>query len=219
MAGLTLNAVLLCAFGVSSLHAAYKAVNQAREQRRLRERELRWRQSEQARLILERMEDDEHAAAAMLMLDYQNREITLEEEEYAFSYAEIDEALRVTNLKFSDDEVTIRDCYDHLFYHLEVIAQWIEVELITVYDVIFPVCYLADCMEERKAAFVAFLGQYRYVRARALLERFWSGELKAGDRPPAAPPATVWSTLRQFLTDTDPLKAPDLDKMFGAKGP
>lgn len=213
---------LLAVFAVSSLHAAYKAINQAREDRRLRERELRWRQSEQARLVLNELEDDEDAQIAMLCLDWDGRTVTLLNKTKPLMKREIDVAMRVVNTNtFTDREVAIRDCYDHLFYQFERIAQWIEVDLISIYDVLFPISYLAECMAERRVVFETFLCQYRYFGSLNLVRRFkaWGGDLDAQSVPPPPPKRTQLQAISQFITDIDPLKPPGIDKIYGAKAP
>lgn len=206
------QAVMIAFFGVSTVHAAYKGVNQARERRRVAERDLRWRQSELAQAMLVAMEEDELAEAAMLMLDWDGRPIKRDGERTVIRQRKVDDALRIVDAdKFTEQEMWIRDCYDHLFYHFERLEQSLRVGLISPYDLLFPVHYLTQRMLRRRNVFEAFLTAYGYSGSIELLQRFenWGGDLTMASRPPRPHARTKLQVVRDFLLDIDPLKAPD----------
>jgi hypothetical protein len=202
--------------GVVFAHASYKAIYQSKAARKLAERELRWKQSDQARLVLNEMEDDEYAAAAMLMLDYSDRAFEIKGECHHFGWAVIDRALRTGeggissdgDLEFTDDEILIRDCYDHFFYHLERLQLWCEVDLISIYDIVFPIGYLADCMADalkeepsRKDVFNEFLKAYKYHRSQKLLGNFesWGGTLTTSSQIPQQREPNLLDRLKEII--------------------
>lgn len=200
-------------FAIGILHAVYKAIDQTRKGRKLEARQLRWQQSREARSILDAMEADEYVVAAMLLLDWDGRRVTVNGKTITATYDKVDAALRTVGDKFNDDEVLIRDCYDHLFYYLERIGLWIDVELISIYDVVFPIGYLADCIahknvrkRDRRAVFKKYLDAYDYERAGKLLGYFktWDGEFTQASRVPELPAPRFLEQVRQFIFNFDP---------------
>jgi hypothetical protein len=193
------------AFGFALVHAIYKGLYQARDARKLAERELRWKQSEQARSVLDELEDDEYANAAMLLLDWDGREVSIAGHYKVFTHKQVDKALRTTDTNFDEDEVVIRDCYDHFFYSLERISLWIEVELISVYDVVFPIGYLAGCMAKRRPVFEGFMCEYDYSRSLRLMKQFesWGGALLTSSTPPEPKKPTVNDFIREILLNVE----------------
>jgi|HubBroStandDraft_6_1064221.scaffolds.fasta_scaffold545664_1 hypothetical protein len=211
-------------FAIGLLHSIYKALYQMREGRLLQTRKLRWEQSREARSILDDMEDDEHAVAAMTMLDWDGREVSVGGVTFRASYEQVDHALRTDDENFATDEVLIRDCFDHLLYFMERLGLWIEVELISVYDVVFPLGYLADLMagenvrrRDRREVFQAFTTKYGYSRALGLLVQFksWGGELSQSSKMPCPRAPTLWERVARFLAVVDPPAMPDISGRIG----
>jgi hypothetical protein len=132
------------------------------EATRIAERELEWRRANGAQLVLEKMEDDELAAEAMLMLDWDGREFGDDEESWYLEKDDVLSALRTSGDPFDDSEVFVRDAFDHLFWHLERIQHQIDVGLITLVHVKFPTGYLIAHMEENAEIYRGFLNAYSY---------------------------------------------------------
>ena len=135
------------------------------EATRVAERELEWRRATGAQAALEKMEDDDLAADAMLMLDWDGRDFGDEKQSWYLERQDVIRALRTRGDPFEDFEIYIRDAFDHLFWFFERIQHQIDVGLITPQHVKFPISYLVSLMEENAEPYRGFLEAYGYVGA------------------------------------------------------
>jgi hypothetical protein len=147
-------------------------LEQRRQANEAADRELEWRRGVAAQSLLEKMEEDELAADAMLMLDWDGREFSDGEKTWPLDKAQTIEALRVRGRPFTDAEVYVRDAFDHLFWYFERIQHQIEIDLISVEHVRFPIAYLIAVMNEDRTAFRDFLEAYGYRGSLWLLDEF-----------------------------------------------
>lgn len=147
------------------------------EATRIAERELEWRRANGAQLVLEKMEDDELSADAMLMLDWDGRNFGDKEKPWYLERRDVLLALRTSGDPFKEKEIYVRDAFDHLFWHLERIQHQIEVELITPRHVHFPIAYLIVNLDRDADAYRAFLKAYGYTGVLKLWDTFKQSEL------------------------------------------
>ncbi|MBV9373076.1 MAG: hypothetical protein JO109_15620 [Alphaproteobacteria bacterium] len=140
-----------------------------REANAVAARELAWRQALAAQTSLEKLEEDEEAADAMLMLDWDARGYRKGDQTWFLTRGDILHALRTRGDAFDDAEVYVRDAFDHLFWHFERIQNQIEVNLLQLKHVRFPLAYLVARMDLDRDVFETFLESYCYDGARQLI--------------------------------------------------
>jgi len=116
---------------IGGVIAAFKAVSElhrSNEERAeaIRERQVqfRWRQAEMARTILDQTWSNSSTRSALKMLDwsglkYERANATTE----PITHENVNDALRTTNLRFTDDEQYVRDCFNQLFDDFERIRR------------------------------------------------------------------------------------------------
>jgi hypothetical protein len=81
-------------------------------------------------------------------------------------------ALRTDDVQsFKDDEMFVRDCFDHLFSHLGRIGHLVRDRLVKFDDVAYPSTYSVRRMNEDPRTFYDFMTAYKYTRAAELSRR------------------------------------------------
>lgn len=134
------------------------------------ERELRWRQAGAAQASLEKMEEDDLAADAMLMLDWDGRYFPSGTRRWRLSRQDVLHALRTGGDPFNSGETYVRDAFDRLFWHFERIQSQIDVELIALRHVRFPLAYWVALIDESRETYYEFLTAYGYEGAPRLMD-------------------------------------------------
>lgn len=158
---------------IGGLVAAFRAIIEMRHNREQRQKELRWRKSKEAKIILDELFGNSYSRDAMKMLDWSGREYEIKEGiKKTISVNDVLKGLRVNNLEFSDKEAFIRDCFDQFFDKLEYIQHLVTTELIDFRDISGPIEYYVDLMAKNKKAFCDFLDFYGYSDALLLFENF-----------------------------------------------
>ena len=179
--------------------ALIKYVSEQRQNREQRERELnqsqlelRWKQAEAAKKLLDEMLTDTRAVAAMQMLDWNDLEFEVKpgiklsvwEKDYL-------QALRISNLKFDDKETYIRNCFDSLFYFMAMIEHYIHSDLVRLEDIAFPLDYYIKIINKNREVFDKFLIHYKLNRTLRFMKRLdgYEEEALATQSAPVATPA------------------------------
>jgi hypothetical protein len=180
----------ICAAGSAAVAAAKyqldrKAVDTARAESNTRkleenaarqsanaiaERELEWRKMAAAQSFLEHMEKDHLAATAMKMLDWTERSYEIDGLNFQLTEPQMHIALRVENGIFTAPEMCVRDAFDHLFWYLERLNYQIDIGMLDLTHVEFPLVYLVSQMNRNMPVFRAYLDGYGYERTRKLVE-------------------------------------------------
>ena len=140
------------------------------EANRAASRDLEWRKATTALDMVDDMEKDRLAADAMLMLDYDGRTYRDGDAHWTLSREDINRSLRSEGDRLSDMEVFVRDAFDHLFWHFERVQHAINIELISLPHVSFPIGYHAARIGEHDHVFRSFLGTYGYHGAQKLID-------------------------------------------------
>jgi hypothetical protein len=162
--------------------AGFKALYEVREGRLQRARELRWKQADASKRLVDEMLSDEKAQCAMRLLDWDAREFEIAPGiRQPLTKTEMLRALRVTDTMFTPAEAFIRDCFDSLFYYLSLFEHYIRQDLVQFSDCIYPVEYYAGAMRANKSVLDLYAKTYGFSRAMAFLGRF----AEWGDAPPA----------------------------------
>lgn len=160
---------------IGGLLAAYKLIVEMKQSRIQRRMDLRWKQANAAREMLNQMLASPLVQDATIMLDWSGREFTIAPNQKAtITFEEVQNGLRTDNLIFSAKEVYIRDCADAFLFHVELIEQAIRNELIEFKDVKFPMEYYIATLRKNDLynAYTQFIKEYDYKNAERFLSRF-----------------------------------------------
>ncbi|HEX8749113.1 MAG TPA: hypothetical protein VF717_18195 [Pyrinomonadaceae bacterium] len=167
--------------------ATLKYISEQHQNREQQERELeqsklelRWKQAEAAKKLLDEMLTDPDAGNAMRMLDWADTEFEVKpglrlligEEDYV-------KALRISDFDFDDKELYIRDSFDSLFYYMAMIEHYIQSDLVRLEDVLFPLDYYVRIMNNNRPVFDTFLNYYGLTRAKQFMQRLDKHEMEA----------------------------------------
>jgi len=161
---------------VGVLVAAFKGITEVRESRLQRERELRWKQANLGREIIDEIFDPKSfAGIALDMLDYAPfgrsfGAIPADNDDKIVRMDDIKRALDLTNVSMTKKDIYIRECFEWMFYYLERLAYFVEIELLTIEDVRFPLEYYAPFFLEEEI-FSRFGKSITYERGLKLLNR------------------------------------------------
>lgn len=164
---------------IGGLIAAFRAIYEIQANRKQRINELRWKQANISKTIIDELLSDEKAQAALTMLDWPGREFILENSEdkqelVTVSPEDIRIALRTKNdLGFDNKQVYIRDCFDSLFNYIERIQHFIDIKLIDFEDVIFPINYyvLRIMYDQPYIIFKSYFRKYGYKKTEFFFEK------------------------------------------------
>jgi hypothetical protein len=157
------------------LVAAFRAVYELREGRKQRQKDLRWKQANTAYSLIKEMLSESDAVNTITMMDWTGREyeITPKVSE-VINFEDVRAALRIDNLRFTDKEVYIRDCFDTFLFHIVLFEQAINNGLIGFQDVIFPMKYYLRSIKKLKLEDIlnTYMEEYLYHDAMAFFKRF-----------------------------------------------
>jgi hypothetical protein len=161
---------------VGGVIAAFMAVIQFREARL-------WRKTELAKKMLDDLFDNPSVTAAMVLVDWSNREFEVSPgERDRITREELLTALRTDDLHFTPKEVYIRDCFDALLDVFQSLEHYINRKLITYEDVKYPLEYvieeLSGCNKQLgiRPRISKYITDYNFVYAATFINRydFWS---------------------------------------------
>ncbi|KHT53275.1 hypothetical protein RJ44_19960 [Alteromonas macleodii] len=154
------------------LVGVWRAIFEMRQNRRQREVEHHWKQSSQAKSLVDDIKSDYRCASALQMLDWAGREYRISDErKEVISEEEFASAMRINDLKFTRKEAFVRDCFDRFLERLESIEHYIRIDLIRFSDVNVPLAYYAKNAQSRPYL-MKFIRSYQYELAESFLNRF-----------------------------------------------
>jgi hypothetical protein len=160
---------------IGGLVAAFRAISEMQENREQRIRELRWKQATAAKEFFDEILTNPYVSDALQMLDWSGREYKIDSDTVAtISSDDVWYALRITNLKFTEKETYIRDCFDRLLYSVERVEQSIRICLFNFEDVRYPLEYYVRKLSagKKRKAFEGFMKDYGYTLAEDFFNRF-----------------------------------------------
>lgn len=160
---------------IGGLTAAALAILQAIQNRRQRERELRWKQAEWGKRLIDDIFHDTFSNSATLMLDSWHRPYSVPGAgDIKIAWQEdVLPALKVESFNAEDLKSDfVRDCFDMLFYFLDRFEHLIQAGLTTFEDLRMPIEYYVDMMAEDKTVFVAYIRFCKYKNIWQFLDRF-----------------------------------------------
>src|SRR5260370_27595918 len=162
--------------GVGGLTAAALGILQAIQNRQLREKELRWKQAESGKHLIDEIFDEDLSNSATLILDSWDRTYKVpggDKVKLAWN-----DVVRALDMKFFDEDNPqndfVRDCFDMLFYYLDRLEHLIQAGLTTFEDVRLPIEYYVDMLAEREDRTVieAYIRACKYQKIWKFLDRF-----------------------------------------------
>jgi len=163
-------------FGVIGvLVAASIGIMQMRETRLQRAEELRWKQANLGRELVEKMLDADDAASALQMLDWgdQGHEYEIKKgQKVKIDIGDVPHALRLDESHKSDKDVYIRECFDALFFHVNQLERSLRTNVLRFEDVQFPLNYYAEKMLGRKEVFEEYMKKFGDKEALAFFQRY-----------------------------------------------
>ena len=171
--------------GVAKAHADRRDALEQRKRTLQQEKDdLRWRQTVEAQAAIVRMCDARLAQTAMTMLDWNGLTFKIRPgRRERITWPEMREALRVERLIFSAKEVFVRDCFDALFNHFQLIQQQLTNKMFLLEDVLYPISYYARRIKHPAnwAAFERFLITYDYLAAKSLIDDAYARSKPSGE--------------------------------------
>jgi hypothetical protein len=140
---------------------------------RQREEELRWKQAELARQLLDEIFDYGPSNNAWRMVDGEESFKDELGNEYRINMDDVRRALPTpwSNERCGPD-VYIRWCFDALFYYLERLEQSVQIKLVRPEDLSAPASYYIALMAGDKKLFEEYARFIRFDRAIAFMNRF-----------------------------------------------
>jgi hypothetical protein len=161
---------------LGGLIAAFKAIHETTEGRRLRASELRWKKAQLAREILESLRTRRFRDAT-LMLDWTGRDYgSGSNERVTVFWEDLPGALRVWNkedpISFNEKEVYVRDCFDDLFDAMNSLEHYLQTGLLDFADVQFPMEYHVDNLRYHWNAVEKYISHYGNKLASQFIQRF-----------------------------------------------
>jgi hypothetical protein len=146
------------------LIAAFRATKESRLK-------LRHQQAAEARKALDDLFGSPKARAAMQMIDWSGRTYDDKGTAHVIAFEDLSDALRITNLVFTDKERYIRDCFEDFFDRIQLMDHYARIDYLHFDDLAVPISYYARVILENLAWFEAFLDTYGYPDAKAFLRR------------------------------------------------
>jgi hypothetical protein len=161
---------------IGAIVAIYGVRNGLRSARRAleeKQKENRQRQLSASRDALKDIFDDPLARAAMQMMDWSGRTFIHDSQVYQVFWQELKPALvnHITRDGFTPQQEFIRDSFETLFDHMQLLAHFIENEYLNEADIAVPLKYYADRVVAYPETYDPFLLAYGYDEARKLMIR------------------------------------------------
>lgn len=166
---------------VGGAWAFYRYVDERQQDRQQRidelkqqRTELRWRQAQAAKQLLDEMQEDSQAVAAMDMLDSESRIFEIAPD----TRVDITVARWLAALQPAPDSANVlldsfvRGCFDSLFYFMAMLDHYVAREFVLFEDAKFPLDYYIKIMAEDKAVYRSYLSSYGLTGTERFLERF-----------------------------------------------
>jgi hypothetical protein len=139
--------------------------------------DLRWRQAEAGKELVDEMLANARVADAFQMLDYGGSSFTFPSGEHAsIGLGQVIHALQAHDAHHSattEERDYIRACFDELFRYMAMMEHYIKQTLTTFEDVLFPMNYYVAILGGFKSSLESYLDTYRHLgRVSAFLNRF-----------------------------------------------
>ncbi len=138
-----------------------------------REQELRWKQAELARQMLDEIFDYGPSNDAWRMVDDEEAYKDDKGNQYRINMDQVRRALpKPWSDECSGPDVYVRWCFDALFYYLERLEQSVRIKLVRIEDLTASTSYYIELMAKDKKLFQDYAKLIHFNGAIAFMERF-----------------------------------------------
>ena len=161
---------------IGGVIAAFKAIVEVRLNRKQRESELRWKQAQLAKELLDEIEENSLIRNAKNLIDRHEYEYYVRENQIEIIHHE--EVLDSLNkeveslVSLNEKEKFIIECLEELFMKFERLEHLIVIKLIEFDDICDPLYWWVKVMNQRHNNYEEFLVKYDYGQAINFLNRF-----------------------------------------------
>jgi hypothetical protein len=160
---------------VGGLVAAFKAIHELRQSRKQRDEELRWKQANVAKQLLDELfVQNDYSENAVLMLDWNRgkRDYIVGKESILISYDDVLAALgKEQSESLSKKDMYIRECFDFFFYFIDRIQHYININLTNSDDVQTPLKPYAKKIKAHREVYERFMTSQDYDAAKQFLRQ------------------------------------------------
>ncbi len=144
-----------------------------------RKQDLKWRQAEMAKSIVDEMLTDSDVDTILSAIDYPESKVKMDGgPERIITKEEIQKALSKTpDLEYTETDKTICRLFDSFFWYLGALEHYVATELVQFDDIKFPADYYLTVLGQdqvTKNAVLKYLQQYRLQRTLAFIKRIWN---------------------------------------------
>jgi hypothetical protein len=161
--------------------------------RKQRADELRWKQAQSAKELLDDIHNHELSKQAVHMMDWEDESAEYwigdgeEKQKTAITYKEVLDALgkNAKNQRCGKKEAFIRDCFDWFFYRVDRIEHYIRRGLIQFEDVRDVFKVYARQVNARRDVFDGFLRFHEYELAHKFFRRYHAAVSDGDGSPPS----------------------------------
>lgn len=163
---------------IGGLIAAFKTIQELQQSRRQREEELRWKQANVAKQLLDELFGHKYSENAVLMLDWNKskREYVVGDESLIISYEDVLTALtKEQSDSLSEKEMYIRECFDFFFYFIDRIKHYININLTNFEDIKAPLKPYAKKINYHRKIYYSFMQAQEYEYAEKLIKQLSNG--------------------------------------------
>ena len=172
----TVKIISLIIGSVVGLIAAFKAVTEMKYNLKQRKIEYKWKKTAQAKNFLDEIKSDYRSSSELKMIDWSNRYYKISDDFDEdiitnITYDDVILALRTSNLKFTQKESFIRDCFDSLFEKFEIIEHFLIQNFIDFEDISPPLQYYINKIKKDNS-YIEFIKKYNYTLAENFISRF-----------------------------------------------
>lgn len=152
-----------------------RALDEAREARAQRNRDLRWRQAQVGTELVDKALNDPQAWDAAQMIDWEDREFKISDgTRVTVTLDDVARALRPYRDKCDLKDAYIREAFDALFYRYSSFERALNIDLVTFDDVATPAQYYIREMSKRRSVYEAYMSTFGFAAALRFANRFES---------------------------------------------
>jgi hypothetical protein len=161
---------------IGGLIAAFKAIAELRENRHLRARELRWKQAELAKELLDDLFTNQSAKDALQMIDFNKFSFKIQEgkEMEEITRQQVLESMNPQKTQFTSKELFIRDRFDTLYYYIDRLERSLKSDLVIFDDIQPTLYYYVRKMSLERHAYEQYLSNFGFPLTLSFLNRFLS---------------------------------------------
>lgn len=159
---------------IGGLIAAFKAIAELKENRELRARELRWKQAELAKELLDDLFTNKCAKDALQMIDFNKFSFEIQEGKgmEEITRQQVLESMDPKKTQLNTTEIFIRDRFDTLYYYIDRLERSLKSDLVKFEDIQPTLDYYVKKMSFERPAYEQYLITFGVPLTLSFLNRF-----------------------------------------------